>query len=599
MNRYPKVVFLYSLLKPYRLIVLSIIGFSVLASGFDGISIGLLVPLLSNLQQMEDTEGLPEIFQWLLNVFSGYSGDGQILAVISLVIGAIVLKNLFMTLSIRLGYWLSSRAVADLRESIVRLLMRVSIDYHHRTSPGELIEKTINNTSKVDFLLRMAIEFFANALTLLVLFSMLFLLSWELTLLTFAIGSVFIGLIVYYTRTFRAIGEASASSERGLMRVIHEVLGGIAIIKSYSQEAAQGDQLIDNVNAVRQAEFKRNFRVFSLNPLTDIVASLAIAVLFWGAMHMYDMNTPLMLAEMLPFVYILLRMVPLVKHLNSQRGEINSRWSYVGLVYDLLQEHDKTILPDGNKTYRKLQEEIRLRNVGFHYDAEKPDILKNVNVVFPAGKTTAIVGDSGSGKSTIVGLLQRLYDPCQGEITIDGQSLSNFQIATYHARIGIVSQDTYLFNNSVNYNIAFGLEERPSDDAVIAAAKKAGAHEFIMEMPDGYETMIGERGVQLSGGQRQRLAIARAIIRDPEILILDEATSSLDTVTEQRIHKAIRELSAGRTVIIIAHRLSTIQGADQIIVMKNGRVAEAGNAEKLLANAGEFYKLASADENVV
>ena len=201
-----------------------------------------------------------------------------------------------------------------------------------------------------------------------------------------------------------------------------------------------------------------------------------------------------------------------------------------------------------------------------------------------------LFGESGAGKSTIANLLLRLYDPQQGAILLDGEPLPSFHLASYHRRIGVVSQETFLFNETVKFNIAFSAEGTPSDEQVIAAAQKAGAHEFIIELPDGYNTFVGDRGVKLSGGQRQRLAIARAILCGPQILILDEATSALDTHTEHRIHEAIVELSQGRTVIIIAHRLSTIKNADQIIVLKHGQVVEAGRVEQLLKRRGEYYR---------
>jgi subfamily B ATP-binding cassette protein MsbA len=205
-----------------------------------------------------------------------------------------------------------------------------------------------------------------------------------------------------------------------------------------------------------------------------------------------------------------------------------------------------------------------------------------------------LTGKGGAGKSTIVNLLLRFYDPQHGAILLDGEPLPSFKLESYHRKIGVVSQDTFLFNNTVKFNIAFSAIATPSDEQIIAAAKKAGAHEFIMELPNGYDTFVGDRGVKLSGGQRQRISIARAILRDPEILILDEATSALDAKTERRIYQAILELSQGRTVIIIAHRLSTIKNADQIIVLKNGQVAEIGGREELLERGGEYYQLAQA-----
>ncbi|MCB0306748.1 MAG: ABC transporter ATP-binding protein [Calditrichaeota bacterium] len=594
MNPISKSKFLYSILKPYRHFALLIILCAMLASVFDGISIGLLVPLMSNLQQMEASDDLPKAFQWLAMQLNQYPESEQIAWAIAFVLAAILFKNVFIAVSMKLGYWLSSRLVADLRSRAMNLLMDVGIDYHYKSSAGDLIEKVVNNTGKVEFFLRMIIELCANVLTLAVLFVMLFLLSWQLTLLTGILGGAFVLFIFRYTKSFGHLGQKSALAGQALMSAIHQSLSGILLIKSSSKEAQQITLLDKAIEVNRETEYRRNFKVFSLNPVTDILASAAFAVLFMVAMMMYGMNTRLMLTEMLPFMYILLRIVPLVKYIHSQRGEIITRRPYVDRVYELLRRDNKPFIQDGSENFPGLRREIRFQSVSFDYHGGSKSILQDVDFTLPAGKTTAIVGDSGAGKSTIVSLLLRLYDPRSGEILIDETPLRNFQLAAYHRKVGIVSQDTFLFNDTVKFNITFGVDQMPPDDRMIAAAQKAGAHEFIQALPKGYDTVVGDRGVQLSGGQRQRLAIARAIIRDPDILILDEATSSLDTLTERRIHQAITELSLGRTVIIIAHRLSTIQDADQIIVLKEGRVAEIGDAKNLLAQKGEYFKLVNA-----
>jgi ABC-type multidrug transport system fused ATPase/permease subunit len=267
---------------------------------------------------------------------------------------------------------------------------------------------------------------------------------------------------------------------------------------------------------------------------------------------------------------------------------------YVDYVYELLRVDDKPFIADGRQIFSGLQREIEFRGVTFVYHGAPKIVLRGVSFSIPAGKTTAIIGESGAGKSTIANLLLRFYDPQHGAILLDGEPLPDFKLESYHRKIGVVSQDTFLFSNTVKFNIAFSAIATPADEQIIAAAKKAGAHEFIMELPNGYDTFVGDRGVKLSGGQRQRISIARAILRDPEILILDEATSALDAKTERRIHQAILELSQGRTVIIIAHRLSTIKNADQIIVLKNGQVAEIGDRDELLERGGEYYQLAQA-----
>jgi len=594
MSRHEKTKFLFSIIKPYRRLVALVILLSILGSCFDGISIGLLLPLLSNLQKMDAGQNLPAIFRWLAELLQPYSAQQQIMLSIGFVLAAILLKNLFIMLSMRLGHWLSNRLQADLRLKAMTLLMRIGIEFHYQAKVAELIEKAMGHTTQMEFFMRMLVELTANLLTLFVLVAMLFILSWPLTLLTLVLGAVFFIVISQYTKNARHLGKQSAAATQDLMNTVYESLSGIQLIKSYSKEQEQIPQLHEKIEASRRMTFRRTSRFFGVHPLTDVLGSIAIIVLFLLAMSMYKMDTQLMLTQFLPFVYILLRIVPLTKIINGQRTEIAGNRPYVDFVYDLLRVDDKPFIADGRQIFSGLQREIQFCDVTFVYNGTPKTVLRDVNFTIPAGKTTAIIGESGAGKSTIANLLLRFYDPQQGEILLDSEPLPNYQLASYHRKIGIVSQDTFLFSNTVKFNIAFSALATPANEQIIAAAKKAGAHEFIMELPNGYDTFVGDRGVKLSGGQRQRISIARAILRDPEILILDEATSALDTKTERRIHQAILELSQDRTVIIIAHRLSTIKNADQIIVLKNGQVAESGSGEELLAQGGEYYHLANA-----
>jgi len=334
------------------------------------------------------------------------------------------------------------------------------------------------------------------------------------------------------------------------------------------------------------------FGNYMVHLITEGFGIIAIGFLFLIAMAWYDFENKLLLVQLLPFIYILTRLMPVMKTLNQARGNIMSRWPFLNLVHDLIRLDNKPIVKDGQRIYTGLRKGIYFKSVTFSYE-DKPAV-EDLHFMIPMGKTTAIVGKSGAGKSTIISLLMRFYDPQRGSICIDNEPLKEFQKDSYRCNIGVVGQDTFIFNDTVKNNVAFGALDSPTDELITEAAKKAGAHNFIMGLPKGYETFLGDRGVTLSGGERQRISIARAILRDPEILILDEATSSLDMGTEELIHKALTDLSRDRTVIIIAHRLSTIRGADQIIVLRDGKVAEVGKEIGLIKKKGEYYKLANA-----
>ena len=309
------------------------------------------------------------------------------------------------------------------------------------------------------------------------------------------------------------------------------------------------------------------------------------------------MNAKVLIVRLLPFLYIITRIIPILKNVSSTQATISTYWPSINTIHNLLRTDNKQFVIDGHEPFPVLQDNIHFNEITFSYNKNDAVVLKKVDFSIPKGKTTAFVGHSGAGKSTIINILMRFYDPDTGEILIDGKPLKRYRLESYRSKIGIVSQDTFLFHDTMKKNIVFGLENVPTDERIIAAAQKAGAHEFIMNLSDGYNTVLGERGVKLSGGQKQRISIARAILRDPEILVLDEATSSLDTYTEKLIYDAIKKLRQDRTVIMIAHRLSTIQDAEKIIVLKDGRVVETGDAQELIQQNGEYYRLAAVQLN--
>jgi len=581
---------------PYRYAVGLIVITSFLGSAFDGVSIGLLIPLLSNLQEMGQGDQLPALIRHARALLSPYSVETQIYLSITLVVVAIVLKNVLLGVAIYLGYWVSSRMTADMRTRATTMLLGVGLGYYHHTKAGELIEKTMQNTSTLEELTRYGVEMIAYVVTFVVLFALLFILSWQLTVITIFIGAVFMWITAVYTRSLAVRGENFATSSRELLTKIHESISGIQLIKSFARERHQFERIKQTIDRHQHNTLQLNFRNYVVHLLTDIVGAFAIAGLFVVTMLVYRMDSKVLIVLLLPFVYILMRINQVLKQINIARAVVVSRWPFLRLVHDFLRLDNKPSVPDGEAAFPGLQEGLAFRRVTFAYGKGVEPALADVDFTIPRGKTTAVVGQSGSGKSTLVSLLLRFYDPEDGEILVDGRSLREFDLESYRSRVGVVSQDVFVFNDSVRYNIGFGADSETTDDRIIEAARKAGAHEFIMNLPDGYDTVLGDRGVKLSGGQRQRISIARAVLRDPQILILDEATSSLDSRMEKLIHESIMELARNRTVIIIAHRLSTIRSADQIIVLKHGRVQEIGSAEELVKKKGEYYLLAQIDD---
>jgi len=295
---------------------------------------------------------------------------------------------------------------------------------------------------------------------------------------------------------------------------------------------------------------------------------------------------------LLTYLLVLIRLMPLISQLNSGRSQFASTSASVEVVNDFLRYDGKPFMLNGSAQYTHLKSGIHFNKISFSYPNNEKFFLKEVDLFLPRGTTLALVGASGSGKSTLADLLPRFYDPTEGQISIDGRDLREFEVKSLRKAMGIVSQDTFLFNASVRENIAYAKPEA-TEEEIVEAAKGANAYEFIEQLPKGWDTQIGDRGKILSGGQRQRISIARALLQNPEILILDEATSSLDTVSEKYVQAAIEKLSCDRTTLVIAHRLSTVQKANKIAVIKDGQVVEMGSHKELLAKGGEYTKLYS------
>jgi len=325
-----------------------------------------------------------------------------------------------------------------------------------------------------------------------------------------------------------------------------------------------------------------------LQPVSQAIISVVIIVLVVWAMQFLVLSGKLDIAYVLTFLFALFRMTPIINNLNNQRGILAETEAGLQNIADVLERSDKPYLEEGSRVAEPLSTEITFENVDFAYEPGEL-VLEDVNLSIPQGKTTAIVGASGAGKSTLVDLIPRFDDPTRGRLLYDGVDFREFTVHSLRAQIGVVSQSTQIFNASVTENIAYGTLDA-TFETVREAARQANALEFINEMPEGFDTVLGDRGVRLSGGQRQRIAIARAILRNPEILILDEATSALDSISEQLVQQSLERLMKGRTVIAIAHRLSTIEHADWVVVLEDGRIVEQGTYEDLIERRGQLWE---------
>jgi len=371
-----------------------------------------------------------------------------------------------------------------------------------------------------------------------------------------------------------------------------EMLNGIRLVKSTGNEAREFKHITKLIRAREKADFQSQMNSEAIAPLSEVMGVTALMLIVLLSKTFFADQIVSLSAVLLTYLLVLLRVLPLISQLNSIRSGFASTSTSVDMANEFLSLSNKPFMDNGKLTYTKLQQGISFNSLSFAYPGHEKLVLKNVTLNLPRGKTLALVGSSGAGKSTLADLLPRFYDPTSGSITIDGKDLREFDVISLRKRMGIVSQETFLFNDSVQHNIAYGKPEA-SEEEIIAAAKQANAYEFISKLPQGFDTLIGDRGVMLSGGQKQRLAIARALVQNPEILILDEATSALDTVSERLVQTALDDLSRDRTTLVIAHRLSTVQKADQIAVLDHGRLVEVGTHEGLLQKGGYYSRLYS------
>ena len=582
--------FLLRIIRPYKWMMALLVFCILLATIFDGISVGLTVPLLASLQMMESPEDLPAIMAWLFKILSGFEGTYQVLIGIIAVVIALLFKNVMLAINSWLTLWLSTRIAATLKNEALNMMMTVRIDYHHKSPVGELMMSALTATNQVGMLVDSIAKGLSNLLTVGALMTLMLILSWQLFLISILFGAIYFVLTSRYIRTLNAPSRELTHVHKLSHSTLQESLSGIELIKSYGRESWVLDKMGQQIEKIRELELRNKFRSQVPGWATDVSGGVVIALLFFAGMLIYDLDAADLLVILIPFLYIVIRLVPLLASFNQNKARIVTFWPMLGLVSELLNPDDKKFIKDGDVTFHGLKHGIAFKDVAFAYDNREIPAVRNLNFTIPERKTTAIVGRSGAGKSTLVNLLLRHFDCQEGELLVDEVPLRRMRLKSYRQKISVVSQETVIFNDTVRNNIAFG-DDVASHTALEEAARKAGAYEFICKLENGFDTLLGERGAYLSGGQRQRISIARAFLKNPDILILDEATSSLDSFSEIEIYNNLESLKTNRTVIVISHRLSTIKGADKIIVLKDGQVIEMGTEHELLGLRGEYFSL--------
>ncbi len=578
---------LIPLLKLYPWGIPAIIVLGILSALSEGLGISLFIPLTQSLEQTNSQAVSGDFFVGFINrLFIQVSPNNRFLIIALCMFGSILLKSCLGYSNTLLLAWLNTRISHRLRSGIFKQLLNVSYSFIESNESGNLINTLATETWQTSRALGVLVNLIINACTIFVFIILLLLISWQLTLLvTVALGLISV-IIQLVTREVKSLGQQAVQANKILASRMWEGLGGMKVIRSFGRESYEQERFEQASKQVRSTFVKLDMLSGAVNPLSEVLSAALIVGILVIALLQDRADLP----TLLTFIFILYRLQPQVKQLDSARVGLVALTSSVDDVMSLLDRSDKPYIRSGQIPLLGLQQAISFESVTFRYNPQEKPVVQDISICIPRGKTTALVGPSGAGKSTLIGLLCRFYDVTEGEIYVDGCPLRQLNLDSWRKQIAIVSQDIYIFSATVRENIAYGRLEAQEDE-IIAAARLANADEFITQLPYGYDTKVGDRGIRLSGGQRQRIALARAIVRNPEILILDEATNALDSISEQLIQEALNTLSQNRTVIVIAHRLSTIEQADQIIVLEEGQVIEQGNLQHLLKLNGLFAKL--------
>jgi subfamily B ATP-binding cassette protein MsbA len=590
---------------PYKQKLILNFLFNLLSAAFTVFSMGLMIPILKILfNQQTDVTDLwawkididtleHNLYYYITQVKSAYGVGWTLLFVGAFIVITTAFKTGFAYLASYTIVGVRNKVVRDIRSNIYSKILKLQLAFYSEERKGDIMSRVMGDVQEVENSIMSSLSMILkNPVTIIVLLGSMMFMSFKLTLFVLIVLPFAGGLIGRIGRSLKKSSKKGQEKMGDIVGVLEETLSGLRIIKAFNAESKMGHRFGKQLEDYRRISNTIMRRRDLAHPVSELLGTVIIVMVVWfGGTLILNNTSDLSGASFIAFIGIFYQIIQPAKDFSNAYFVVQRGIAAIERI-DKVLGAEITIEDRPDAIEKKdFKTGIEYRNVSFSYSEKQ--VLKNVSVSIPKGKTVALVGQSGSGKTTFVDLLPRFYDVNQGGIYIDGQNIKDLKIADLRGLMGNVNQEAILFNDSIYNNITFGVDHEVSMAEVIEAAKVANAHDFIIETEHGYDTVIGDRGSKLSGGQRQRLSIARAILKNPPVLILDEATSALDTESERLVQDALERLMAHRTSVVIAHRLSTVRNADMICVFQEGEIVERGTHQELLANNSIYKKLHS------